>query len=352
MKRDSSIELLRIIAMFFVVFNHTWNNGWTLFATYPVGSFRFFIYMPIAVFCKFSVPVYFMISGAVLLGKEELDIVVKKRIVRMIIVLFTISVLYFFYDILIGNTHYSDAKQMIVVFLKNIISGSTKYNLGFLYSYIIFLVILPFLRTLVKYLEKHYYSYIFVISAAFMFLVPLVEQYLFIGTKMFSACSLLTTNIIIYPIIGYYFFKISNVKKMNTKRFLVAWCFNVLCIVISCVLTYIRILKTNETDINHVQAFFNSFVIINGTVMFITFLRIRISNESIRRVINKLGGFTFGIYLLHPFFMDNSNYSQLQRNLFVCEPMLSEIIYCLFVVVLCAVITYILKLIPVIKKYI
>lgn len=155
MKKNSSIELLRIVAMFFVIFNHTWNLGWTLFATYPVGSFQFFFYMPIAVFCKFSVPVYFMISGALLLNKEETAQRLKKRIIRMTIVLLSISLLYYVYDALIGNIQIKSINEMFVDFFCKILSGSTKYNLGFLYSYIAFLLILPFLRILAKNIKNN-----------------------------------------------------------------------------------------------------------------------------------------------------------------------------------------------------
>lgn len=222
MKKDCSIELLRIVAMFFVVFNHTWSRGWTLFTVYPVGSFPFFLYMPIAVFCKFSVPVYFMISGAMLLGKNDTLSNWVKRVVRMIIVLAFITLMYYVYDFLIGNARFYSVKSAIVDYFVNFFSGTIKYNLGFLYSYIVFLLILPLLRKLVKNLNKKYYYYMIAMSLAVTLCVPLIEQLLFIGIKVPLIICFVSTNIVIYPCVGYFLYRIIDVEKLNNKRLIIA----------------------------------------------------------------------------------------------------------------------------------
>lgn len=65
------IEAIRILAIFFVIFNHTAERGFFLFAMYPNTDIQYWIYMGISVFCKFSVPMFLMISGALLADKEE-----------------------------------------------------------------------------------------------------------------------------------------------------------------------------------------------------------------------------------------------------------------------------------------
>lgn len=52
------IEILRIIACFFVIFNHTYTKGFMLFSTRQIGSLSYWIYMFISVFCKVSVPLF------------------------------------------------------------------------------------------------------------------------------------------------------------------------------------------------------------------------------------------------------------------------------------------------------
>lgn len=53
------IELIRIIAVFFVIFNHTGTMGYFLFASYEPRSIQYWIYLFISVFCKISVPLFF-----------------------------------------------------------------------------------------------------------------------------------------------------------------------------------------------------------------------------------------------------------------------------------------------------
>lgn len=64
------IECIRILAAYFVIFNHTGNDGFFLFAGYDRGSLPYWLYMFISVFCKISVPLFFMIAGALLLKKD------------------------------------------------------------------------------------------------------------------------------------------------------------------------------------------------------------------------------------------------------------------------------------------
>ena len=91
------MDILRVIAIFLVVFNHTGNRGYTLF-NYMSSSFLYFSYMAFSVFCKIAVPVFFMISGALLLPKEDsFKQLFSKRILRMALVLVFISIPFYFW---------------------------------------------------------------------------------------------------------------------------------------------------------------------------------------------------------------------------------------------------------------
>ena len=86
------IELIRIIAPYFVIFNHTNKKGFLLFSVYERGSLQYWIYMIFSVFCKISVPLFFMIAGALLLKKDiDLKEIWSKKITRMLaaLIIFT-----------------------------------------------------------------------------------------------------------------------------------------------------------------------------------------------------------------------------------------------------------------------
>lgn len=68
--RRVDIEAMRIFAAFFVIFTHTGDRGFFLFSLYDNHSPQFWIYLMFTVFCKVSVPLFFMITGALMLGKD------------------------------------------------------------------------------------------------------------------------------------------------------------------------------------------------------------------------------------------------------------------------------------------
>lgn len=92
------LEAFRILAIYFVMFNHTGTNGFFLFSV-AKGSRLYWPYMFISIACKFAVPLFYMVSGALLLNKEEsISVVYKKRFSRMLIILVVVSALYKLYD--------------------------------------------------------------------------------------------------------------------------------------------------------------------------------------------------------------------------------------------------------------
>ena len=56
------IEVLRCIAIFFVIFNHTEEYGFDLYKE-TAETWPYIIYLTISILCKAAVPIFFMISG-------------------------------------------------------------------------------------------------------------------------------------------------------------------------------------------------------------------------------------------------------------------------------------------------
>ena len=137
-KRDFSLELMRIIAIFFVVFIHTGDSGYFLFSTFEVGSFWYWFYMPISIFSKFAVPIFFMISGAVLLKKEEsITTILKKRVLRIGIDILAVNLIYYVFDLINGNIPFLGFSNLID-FGMLLLSGKIRPFIWFLYSYFLY----------------------------------------------------------------------------------------------------------------------------------------------------------------------------------------------------------------------
>ena len=70
MKRKLHLEALRIIAIYFVILTHTGKRGFTYFTTLE-PSFGYFLAICIPLLCNICVPLFYMISGATMLNKDE-----------------------------------------------------------------------------------------------------------------------------------------------------------------------------------------------------------------------------------------------------------------------------------------
>ena len=90
-KRKVYFDLLRCIAIFMVLFNHSSKAGYMLFAEYPAGSVQHFLYLTNSILIKCGVPLFFMISGALLLNREEPLVIVLKRFIKYLCVLIVAS---------------------------------------------------------------------------------------------------------------------------------------------------------------------------------------------------------------------------------------------------------------------
>ena len=80
------IDIIKIIAMYMVLFNHTGNAGFTYF-TEVLDKPGWEAYLAFSVFIKIAVPLYFMCSGAFLLKRSEpYEALLTKRIIRFVLI--------------------------------------------------------------------------------------------------------------------------------------------------------------------------------------------------------------------------------------------------------------------------
>ena len=81
-KRKTYIDFLRIVAIYMVLFNHSGKNGMMLFTISRQSPFYPF-YLFNSIFIKIAVPLFLMISGTLLLGKNESYGDIVKRFIKL-----------------------------------------------------------------------------------------------------------------------------------------------------------------------------------------------------------------------------------------------------------------------------
>jgi surface polysaccharide O-acyltransferase-like enzyme len=347
------MEIMRIVAIIFVIFNHTINNGFFLFSTKPIGSIQFWVYLSFSVFCKFSVPLFFMISVALLLGKDEpIKKIWIKRVSKMIIVLIVFSFVYY-----LNGIKWNLKNTNIIDFLKGLYTCKISTVLWYIYAYIGYLISLPFLRSLVRNLKSNHYYYMMGIALLFIGIIPCIDFLVFKGkyslTPNFNI-SWLISIIVLYPCLGY-FLQNQFEKFKDKKVILLLWILNFVGIIISCYMTFYKAQIDGIIKENISQKFHSNFALINCTCMFIS-IRYIFENIKLPNIFNKiicsLGSCVFGIYLFHVLIIRDENMVRVLDNIkkIGINSMIAVFIWCLLAMLMSYVITFILKKIPGIKK--
>lgn len=342
------LEIMRIIACFFVLFNHTGVWGYSLFQAIELNTFKYWLYLFLSIFCKFSVPLFFMISGALLLPKENESLKqLWKKIRKMLLILVIWSFLYYLYDVF-----FQKEKFNLVNFFLKLYTDNWNFSYWYIYCYIAFLISLPFLRTLVKSLENKYFYYMFGIAIVALCILP-TFQYLLLNNKYTINSQLsmnwLTTNFVLFPCIGYF---LEHRVEINKKHVIIALILNFLTLILSCKLSYLKTIAEGFGD----EFFHNTFVIFNSVTIYMTvkyiYSKLKFSEVIEKRIIS-IGSCTFVIYLMHLFFMRRFNFP---KKLFIAllsvfkEQMVTAFIFSGVVMFICCIVTLILKKIPIIKK--
>lgn len=354
-KRYLYLEAMRILACYFVIFNHTGKAGYMLYTKREVGSLQYFVYMFVSIFCKFSVPMFFAISGSLLLAKEQekLSTLWKKRILKIFVTLTVFSGLYYGQIVLLGQQTF-DIKN----FLWQLYDSDWNFSYWYLYAYIGMLMALPFLRTMAKNLETKYFYYIFVLVLFFKNVLPFLQFYFWNGLHSLNGqlnVGWLTTDTFFYPLLGYFLqYKVKDIEKKG-KLILLLWCADIIGIVLACYATHLRVIRTSEVD---AQVFHNYFAIVNVSTLFLTikYLFVRYKTKVpwwMEKLICSLGGCTFGIYLWHVMILDKVKsfyFWDYLRKTLCMNPMIITFLLCFCVMMICYIITWVMKKIPIIKN--
>lgn len=313
-------------------------------------SAAYWISMAFAVVCGLSVPVFYMISGATLIPRdEEIEDIWKKRISRYLVILVLFSFLHYLFKIDFDFADCDWKEFFIRIYKKHIIAPY-----WFLYSYLGYLVILPFIRKMIRHLQEKEFIYLFLIFNIFNGVIPIVQYVLSSGeVKLNSSFSIavVTGQILFYPAMGYY---IANKDDISWKHIAGLWAGCIAAIVVACFMTQYKINLTGELEEGNVSTFFGSFRAVHAVTIFATAKKCSefITVPKIgRKIILSVGSCTFGIYLIEQIIREEY-YAVYDR---MCEyiPAFPAIfLYIAMVMLIGYVIIRILKFIPVSRKLI
>lgn len=347
-KRKIHLDILRIIACFMVIYNHTNERGFGLYLYREPGSLSFFNYLLRSTICKCGVPIFFMISGSLLLNKDESLKDTYKRIPRIAIDILLISLLYFWWD-----TKQAGNQFVLKNVLKTMIT-SNYWHLWYLYAYIAFIITLPFLRKLVGGLDKKASLYMLIVAILYMAVIPIIQ---FDWGKINPSLqpSWLIADIFIYPTAGYILDHVFQIEKLSLRFILaIGGAISSVCLIIGSIYGYRLLLKSpGNTD----ETFLKLFCLAISIAVFAAIkklaMKLNFSNKA-ATLISEIGSCTFGVYLLHililwriPFYYNI--WMRIEQGI-VYDQSIGIFITIFLVFCICCAIAYGLRKIPLIRK--
>ena len=139
MRKNYNLEIIRILSCIFVIVIHVTNYFCRAYGEITQGEYVFTLALD--TIARVSVPCFFMISGALLLGREEPLKKHGKRLLRFLIALAVWSAVYYLWNTCYMKTDYQ---------LKEILYVPTEPHLWYLYAMIPIYMTLPFFQVMCK----------------------------------------------------------------------------------------------------------------------------------------------------------------------------------------------------------
>ncbi|WP_265504949.1 acyltransferase [Providencia rustigianii] len=284
------INVLKVLSIFGVILFHVsleygkyGNPGWLSSMTYTAIS-------------RYCVPVFFMISGAMILGKNDtIKEFFIKRINKIFIPLVAWSLIYyFFFSWILGND------ITIKGILISLLVKPAAIHLWFLYAiigfYLIALMYMYIREDKKKIIFAYYTSIWFLIGS----LVPFIRVYIpsipwDLGTPYFYNETYQLLNYSGYFIAGYL---LLNVTTIRNRSYLSIFTF--IASAIAMLFLFILDSTKAQSTIQYAGEFrYPLSAIMAFSIFFLFANKESFHNKKISNIISKIADVTFGIYLCH-----------------------------------------------------
>lgn len=280
------ISSLRILATFSVILIHI--SGPEVVKFGKISNFDWNVANFYDSISRYAVPIFFMISGALLLGKTfEIKDFLKNRLGKIIPPFLFWSLFYS----LVNRYFFTHEAFNLSKVVKDVFYGS-EYHLWFVYVLIGLYLIAPIFQKWIQFSKKNELQYFLIIWIITLLLtIPGVAIYFpKINFIYFS-------GFLGYFILGYYLK--NHVKCPNWITYILIF----IGVTITIFGTYYFTHQSNKF-----YDYFYEYLSINALLVsvgvFLLFNKIENVNEKIKPMMSNLNECSFGIYLIHPFIIN------------------------------------------------
>lgn len=317
-KREYAFDILRVIAMIMVIIVHVANVYSRSFGL--ISNRSFFISLLFNTLSRVSVPIFFMISGALLLDREFDLKKYRNRILKYILLIIIWDIIYLVWEYFYLGVTYTKLYKLVL--------NPYRAHLWFLYSILIVYILQPILRLL-----------LYKISDNFKFILLCI--WLIISTiSIINSSATLALTIVTYIgffILGKYiydFIKSNDLKKYNFIIIITI----LICLLTSVFLNYLSSIRYHMFY-NLYFAYKTPFITVASLCLYALII-INYKKDTLNMLIIKLSSLSLGVYLIHGIFLDIT--VKLFRYIFIPSvigiPLFTSVIFVLSIIT-----TYIIK---------
>lgn len=325
-KRESNIELLRIIAMLLIIAHHFSIHGGFNFSISDISINKFWTQF-LLLGGKIGVNIFVLISGYFLINVKQLKI---SKILKLWLQIFTYSIGIFTICVVTGLIPYEPQE------LKRNLLPITYSCWWFASTYFVLYLIFPYINKVLTQLDKKSYLKLIILTTICWVFIPTVS------INLLYQSNALIWFIYLYTISGYIKLHLNNTKLSGKKSILIALLF--LIIYFSILIIYYFVGLKFPFFAKRVTSFFEMQklpIVLISIFLFIGFLNLKIKYN---KIINLIASATFGVYLIH----DNDYIRNFLWNILFKNATFSNnnllIPYSLFVIVIVFLVCTIIEL--------
>lgn len=348
--RKRYIDYLRVISMLAVVMTHICTTAMTDFSD-GIGTYKGVLFLSVTNLLHFAVPVFFMISGALLLNpKKEITL---GKLLKKYLLKYASVILIFCWGFALIEIVFNKHDIQLIYFLQsflNMLQGKTWDHMWYMYTLLGVMMILPILRWTAKLAEGRDITYLVVIFGIFLSVLP-------------SLNGIVDFNIgIQFPVISVYILHMLLGYWIDTE--IIHWSNKIsgiiitTCCVLLVIVSYFDVMWDFESRV--VGGYSSPVMIIYAASLFMLIKNAKYKVEekmteprariSWGGVIDLLSKYSFGVYIIHMFWI-NLAYKLFRINPFVPNVVAMMLLLWIVVVVLSVITTMIMKKTPVIRKF-
>lgn len=287
-KRNTGIDLLKIICMIMILFIHLIGRE-ELQNNFNPSESNYLIIILMKSFCCIAVNCYFLVTGYYTINRK----IKFSKILKIwgTTLFYTISFFIIFLFIRKGNvTRIEVMKSLFPVFTE---------SYWFVTVYIAVCLLSPIISIIITKLSKKQYTYFIIVLIIIMSLVETI--YPQTGVFNYGKGINFATMMLMYLIGGY--IKLHwNLKDKSSKKYLLGYVAMSLIIFIQTIV--LAILSYWKPEIfkiyyNRAIAYNSILVIISSILFFLHFETLEVKNQKIDKMINVIKPLTFAVYIIH-----------------------------------------------------